>query len=262
MEKEKQGYWVVIPTLLLEGNLTKAMLYGIVGSYALSTGICFASNATLAKKIGKKDTSIIRTYLSELEKEGWLTIENRESKKRVISLTRGKNHTLPEEKSTGQPAEISTQSSISREVSESKKIAEGKKPSAHKEFIDFFFRATKRSRSITPIITGQDGANLKRVLKLELLTPTELQQAAIFFLVSPQYRQFSPTISTFLSAGIITGIANVMRNRGTDFWIIVNDWGKELSVEAPPTEAHKILDTASRMDQMREQLKSKFAMKR
>lgn len=100
--------------------------------------------------------------------------------------------------------------------SETKIIADGK-PSAHQQFIQFFYDTTRQVRGITPIITGKDGKNLKRVLELDLLSNTELQQITLYFLANYYYQKFSPSISTFLSAGILNGLIDTMRNRPT-FW--------------------------------------------
>ena len=92
-----------------------------------------------------------------------------------------------------------------------------KPPSPHKQFVDFWWRNVKRSRGISPIITGADGRNLQRILKEGITTDT-LEKAAIYFLNEPSFkRTFSPSISTFLSVGVINGIMNRMRNE-PDFW--------------------------------------------
>jgi DNA-binding transcriptional ArsR family regulator len=92
-----------------------------------------------------------------------------------------------------------------------------KKPSAHTQFIDFFFDSCRKVRKVKPIITGKDGKNLKRVLDLNIVSEQELEQIALYFLSDRYYRKFAPSISTFLSSGIINGLVDSLKNRET-FW--------------------------------------------
>lgn len=74
MEGE-QNYFCVIPTELIEsGDLTKACLFGLISSYAKKSGECWASNKTLAEKIGRTSESTISRKISQLVQEGYLTI--------------------------------------------------------------------------------------------------------------------------------------------------------------------------------------------
>lgn len=118
---QEQGFFYIIPAELIEnGGGTKALLYGVISSFCkLVKGQrrgCWASNSFLAKKIHKKDVTIIRTYLTELEKEGWLYIENRGGKNREIFICIGPNPwkkpRVAVEKATGQPVEKTTPSNI------------------------------------------------------------------------------------------------------------------------------------------------------
>lgn len=119
---QEQGFFYIIPAELAEkGRGTKALLYGVISSFCkVVKGKrigCRAGNLFLAKKIHKKDVSIIRTYLTELENEKWIFIKNRQGRNREIFINIGpnpwKNPRLPVEKSTGQPVEKSTLSNIS-----------------------------------------------------------------------------------------------------------------------------------------------------
>lgn len=83
-----------------------------------------------------------------------------------------------------------------------------------KAFIDFYYRECQRLRGLKPIITGMDGRNLKRVLSVGVSEPT-LEQVAVYFLA--YYRDFSPSISTLLSAGVLNGMLNRMKNE-EGFW--------------------------------------------
>lgn len=144
------------------------------------------------------------------------------------------------------------------EIADSEAEPAPKKISEHRQFVTFFYETTMKVRGVKPVITGADGKNLKRVLDMKILTTIELQQAATFFLVDPQYRKFSPTISTFLSSGILTGIANTMKNRGSDFWKLISDWQtsvqpieSEDGVKSPESMPDRILEMkAALMDKM------------
>src|SRR3990167_683872 len=83
-----QGYWYIIPTRLIESKETQklAILFGAISSFTKKDGYCFATNKTLAQKIGRKDPSIISEYLTQLEKLGYIEIEGRESFKRKIRV--------------------------------------------------------------------------------------------------------------------------------------------------------------------------------
>ncbi len=91
------------------------------------------------------------------------------------------------------------------------------KPSAHKEFIKFFYDNCQRFRSIKPIITKADAKNLKRILDLKILNQSELEQLAVYFLANRYYKKFSPSISTLFSSGIINGLMNNAKNNEI-FW--------------------------------------------
>lgn len=92
-----------------------------------------------------------------------------------------------------------------------------KEPSAHSEFIKFFHDNCFKIRGVKPVITGADCRNLKRVLDLGIVKQNELEQIAVYFLSDRYYKKFAPSISTFLSAGILNGLVDSLKNRET-FW--------------------------------------------
>ena len=104
---------------------------------------------------------------------------------------------------------------------EIKVFADGK--SAHSKFIKFFGEMTERIRGIKPKITGTDCRNLKGVLDLEIVSETELEQVALYFLSDRYYKKFAPSIAVFLSAGILNGLMDALENRPT-FWKELNDY--------------------------------------
>jgi len=89
-------------------------------------------------------------------------------------------------------------------------------PSAHSQFVAFWYENVKAARRIEkPIITGQDGRNLQRVLKI--IGAQTLEQLGVYFLNHPSFKGFSPSISTFLSSGVLNGLQNRMAN-DPNFW--------------------------------------------
>jgi hypothetical protein len=158
------------------------------------------------------------------------------------SLTKG---------NTLQPSET-----VASEPKEEKVSRVPKAPSPHKEFIDFWWRNVKKARGMSPLITGMDGKNLQRVLKLGI-SPETLEKAAIYFLHAKAFRTFSPSISTLLSAGIINGIMNKMQNEPT-FWkdldaMIVSQGGLA-------TDPKKIAEFTDQIAMLRSRLSAKMVM--
>jgi|GEM_PF-1098537 DNA-binding transcriptional ArsR family regulator len=87
----------------------------------------------------------------------------------------------------------------------------------HTEFIEFWHNTVKQTRGIKPLIAPMDGKNLKRVLEMNILTPLQLQQLAIYFLAHGSFKSFNPSISVLLSNGILNGLMNRMQN-DPNFW--------------------------------------------
>lgn len=87
----------------------------------------------------------------------------------------------------------------------------------HSQFVEFWHETCYRARGVKPVITGKDARNLKRVLDMKILSQSQLEQLAVYFLAHPTFRKFSPSIATFLSSGILNGLMNRSRNDG-NFW--------------------------------------------
>lgn len=117
-DKTSKNYlYYKIPAELAEsGKPSKALLYGLIVSLTRNTGICTASNVYLAKKIGRKDKSIISKYLQELKREGWIEInQNQElGNRRQITLSPLRKNTMtPNEKYNDPSSEKPEESNIS-----------------------------------------------------------------------------------------------------------------------------------------------------
>lgn len=92
-----------------------------------------------------------------------------------------------------------------------------KEQSLHHRLIHFFHESTMEFRGIKAVWTHKDVSHLKRVLLLDMLTETEMQQLMVYFLASPSLKKFSPSMATFLSPGILNGLMNSMKN-DRNFW--------------------------------------------
>ena len=128
--------------------------------------------------------------------------------------------------------------------------------SPHKKFIDYWHLNVRKARGITPIITGQDGKNLQRILKLGI-EPDTLEKAAIYFLHDRSFKKFAPSISTLLSAGIITGLMDRMKNE-PDFWKKLDGYiGAQGGLAIDPKQ---IAAVADQFAMLRARLASSFKM--
>jgi len=88
---------------------------------------------------------------------------------------------------------------------------------AHVRMMTFFYEKVQAIRGFKPKFGPKDGKMLKDVLALGDVPETRLEQMIVYFLAHPNFAKFSPTPSTFFSAGIFTGILNRMANDPA-FW--------------------------------------------
>lgn len=131
--------------------------------------------------------------------------------------------------------------------------------SDHALFTRFFYDAAKATRGVTPIITGADGQMLKRMLAAGISRET-LEQAATFFLSDREFKTFSPTIRTLLSAGVITGIQNRMQNQ-QDFWKRLDEYASRRGIQtALAGDPAKIAETTAKIAELRRNLASTMRM--
>ncbi len=82
-ENTQQGFFYIIPAQLAEsGNPTKALLYGLITSLANKDGYCWASSSFLGDKLKVKER-IIRKYVSELQKDGYIITETTNNARKI-----------------------------------------------------------------------------------------------------------------------------------------------------------------------------------
>lgn len=92
-------------------------------------------------------------------------------------------------------------------------------PSRFNEFLKWYEDLATRTRSLKLAlkVTAAGKSNLGKFLQKYKPEWDLMEQLALYFLVDPHYRQFSPGLETFLSAGIMNGLLNDASNR-EDFW--------------------------------------------
>ena len=131
----------------------------------------------------------------------------------------------------------------------------------HSLMVEFFYNAVKGTRGIDYIVTPVDVNMLKRVLDRGVKREV-LEQAAIYFLSDPAFREFSPTLKTLLSAGIITGIQNKMAN-GADFWKRLDQYSSRRGLQtAIAGDPRKIAESTARFIELRDALTKSLSMPR
>lgn len=118
---------------------------------------------------------------------------------------------LPAKNEGLQKKPIYTKDKSATGVASEEKTAQIKEKSPHALFMEFWSGSVERTRGFKPKITAADGMNLKRVLATGI-DPSLLERICIFFLADYQYKKFSPTLSTMLSAGILNGLLNRTKN--------------------------------------------------
>lgn len=97
-----------------------------------------------------------------------------------------------------------------------------KERSLHSRLVEYFHNTAKQTRGISVAITKADGKNLKRVIDTNTLTEDDLEKLILYFLGSGHFRNLSPSISTFLSATVLNGLVDNMRNNPR-FWKELDD---------------------------------------
>lgn len=145
---------------------------------------------TLAERLNISRPTVIRS-LKLLESCGVLGIERRTGMSNVYSLLK------------------------CTEVKEPKAPTRAQSP--HHRLIKFFHDSTVHFREIKPLWAAKDVTRLKAVLALNVLSHQHMEQLMLYFLASPAFRKYSPSMATFFSPGIFNGLMNKMQN-DRNFW--------------------------------------------
>lgn len=184
-------------------NATDYKVYSGLASYANNhSQKSWPSINELSKKLNVGRSTVIRS-LQRQEQIGLIKIDRRDGQSSIYYLLKFTKLNKP-----------------------SKVEAEKSERSEHSKFVEFFYNTAKSARGIKPVITGADAKNLKRVLEMNVISIDKMEQLALFFLADGRFRKFSPTISTFLSSGIINGLMNTMAN-DQDFWKNLDEYTRQ-----------------------------------
>lgn len=182
---------------------------------------------TLASKLHLSKSTVVRS-LKLLELCGAIGVERRDGQSNMYSLLK---------------------------VDDIKPPAVKKNQSSHHKLVDHFYRASLYFRRVKPQFGGRDVAALKRALAHDIVTEQQVEQMMIYFLASPSFKKFTPSLSTFFSSGIITGLMNQMQN-GETFWKDLDRWamqfyqqqqGTLIPVAAPKIEQGEMRSMAEAM---------------
>ncbi len=125
-------------------------------------------------------------------------------------------------------------------------IPKEKRISDHRKFIQFFHDATVATRGFKPMMIPKDFGNLRRILKMtdergkQLIAEQDLEQLALYFLAHHSFKKFPPTISIFLSGGILTGLMNTSR-QNEKFWKELDSYSM-LILRKPSTLNQAVVD--------------------
>lgn len=132
--------------------------------------------------------------------------------------------------------------------------------STHTQLIRFFYEAVKTARRINPVFSAVDGKQLKRVLEQGVSQET-VEQVMVYFLFAPEFAEFSPTVKTCLSTGVITGILNKMRNKA-NFWKDMDHYAEMVRVKRDvENNPQKINDIATGLIRLKTALAEGMTLK-
>ncbi len=133
-----------------------------------------------------------------------------------------------------------------------------KTQSSHHRMIKFFHETTQKTRKITPVWNPRDTAHLKRVLEMAILSEDQLEQLMLYFLASPQFKKFTPSMATFFSAGIFNGLQNTMKN-DPNFWKDLDSFSASIN-SSTLFEVKRSHIPERSMSEMIEQLSKKMSL--
>lgn len=250
-ESGDHKYFTIIPNYIVNhSTVYEQAIYLYMKRVAGESGTCWTSAQEIAKHLNCSRNTIAK-YRDKLLQRGWVEVIGKKGKTkptceyRIVDLWKlntdyyVKNHTKKDSSSGEQSQKIVhvvnlESSRVGHKEEPIKKnntiLRTAKTPSAHKLFIDFWYNEVQRARHIKPIITGKDGKNLKRIIESGI-APATLEQLAVYFLNHWSFKGFAPSISTFLSAGVLNGIQNRMANRD-EFWKELDGFAARVGLNA------------------------------
>lgn len=202
--------------------LQRLVAAGVIYSEETTRGNHFELNLNLNIEVATKIIREMREKQNKERKEKprqgtLLKVVNRVNQ--LTPLTSSGKPRLPKVVNEVNPQNLEKPSNKTKTIATADAVATvDKKPvKPHTEFMKFWHDTVMQTRSIKPLIAPMDGKNLKRVLDMDIMTPLQLQQLAIYFLAHGSFKVFNPSISVFLSNGILNGLQNRMKN-DPNFW--------------------------------------------
>ncbi len=132
----------------------------------------------------------------------------------------------------------------------------------HQKIVDGWWELMQKLRGFKKDklkLTPADHGRLKQVLAKEAVSVYQLQITMMYFLGSWQYKEFAPTMKTWLSDGVLKGIINRMINKPTDFWKDIEQIQTKLG-STRRVEEGKVSDMAKKLQILRERLANKTAV--
>lgn len=124
--------------------------------------------------------------------------------------------------------------------------------SAHHQLVETFHKACISGRKVKPTFSIRDVMQLKRALKTGILSNQQIEQLMIYFLCSPRFVKYSPSLATFFSSGIFNGLMNTMQN-DRNFWKDLDQYTSRIF-----SERSRVPIKLAEMNAMMEELKKKM----
>lgn len=108
-----------------------------------------------------------------------------------------------------------------------------KENSPHHRLIAFFYETTQKTRGVKPVWGTKDLGRLKQVLEMAVMDDEQIERLMLYFLASPKFKKYSPSLATFFSSGIFNGLMNSMRN-DSSFWKDLDRFSEQFLPRAKP----------------------------
>ncbi len=199
-------------------------------------------NLALAEVIAVRETSKGNYYQIHLQMD---------VDKVVQLVNQYANHTKSSSATIPKPVQQVNTQNIGNKEKQSKSQSETafkKVRSLHSKLVEYFHNTARQTRGLRIVITKADAKNLKRVIDLNILSESDFEKLILYFLGSIQFRNLSPSISTFLSSTVINGLVDKMTN-GSGFWKDLDSLSQRFH-HAPTEESREML---KRIDALKKQ---------
>lgn len=202
----RDGDWVWTHKAVLFSAIPDSTfrVYCALGAYAGNTNQrSWPSLTTLAKKLSMSKTTVVKA-MQLLEAANLVSTDRRDGMSNLYTL-------LPVKKTIEVPLSKKADTPFNR-------------------LVTFFDQTSKKTRGVKVTRSPKEFAHLKRVLNYQILSEQQIEQLMLYYLASPSFKKFPPTLSVFFSSGIFTGLLNTMMNSET-FWKELDRYTEQLKGE-------------------------------